>query len=582
MSLGPIPPRCSFRRRAHPFLSLFRYNLVDIKVDRSYYIWATAPEGYAFTSGVCNDDVPHWECDRPNPTDKHALGIREGRSSRCVVVDRTGLPDSTLDLGDLREETADVALLLGFDRVRALLEDRASRSLLGERDKDAIGSVAAEVLAGTIDERLARSGVELDAVVPKEVVLSSDDADGDRLAVALEIRGHYSPPPEIDFDYIVQDSINSDVDAIRRGLRDYNANCRDQTSKVNDLGYSPDDFDEVHSMEGARPNRKNDGDDATAVYRTACADGNDLPEYFETSLRDVEARPASAWDFRPAESVLRLSEGARLRSWAAGPVAGLAGTIALLMGTFVFRRAVGPRRAAKRRSADEIRGLVDAGGERGAVGGRADDGSVDSAFYSDDDDFGPDEKKAKGKRIEKGETQPPDKFAKGKERMLRLVSRRVVARDDASTDRPGTYERRAKDVESVSNRSKRSRKSRDGSRGTKPYSGNDGKLPASHGSDDTESSGKLSSETDDSRDKKRREKRRPASDRRSERKYRASRHASEKRSSSASGNASTRGASDAGSGRSSKRSRSGSGKPSRRGRDSRTGGDHAGMAKEFL
>ena len=84
--------------------------------------------------------------------------------------------------------------------------------LLGDEDKQAIGTVTAEVLAATLDGRLAQESVVLDSVNPKEVTVSTStaaDADqgGSRLAVVIEIRGHYSPPPNIDF----VSTINSDV-----------------------------------------------------------------------------------------------------------------------------------------------------------------------------------------------------------------------------------------------------------------------------------------------------------------------------------------------------------------------------------
>jgi hypothetical protein len=96
---------------------------------------------------------------------------------------------------------------------------------LGERDRTAIRTVTAEVLAVTLESRLAIHGVNLDAVDPKEVILSEsrksdgarDDSAssvGNQLAVTMEIRGHYSPPPDLDFDYIVQDSINRDTASI--------------------------------------------------------------------------------------------------------------------------------------------------------------------------------------------------------------------------------------------------------------------------------------------------------------------------------------------------------------------------------
>lgn len=114
------------------------YNLVDIKVDRSYYINVKAPMGYLLTGGVCNDEIGGWECntddydqgglmmmsggrqrraqeqqqEQDDPKQQQLellwqhnetkLGIPEGRSSKCVSVDKAGLTDSTLDIGVMR------------------------------------------------------------------------------------------------------------------------------------------------------------------------------------------------------------------------------------------------------------------------------------------------------------------------------------------------------------------------------------------------------------------------------------------------------------------------------------------------
>lgn len=194
-------------------MSLFpRYNLVDIKVDRAYYIYVTAPGGYLLSGGVCNDNVPGWECTyktmgvsrmlRGNGADVDSavalrrsldgakarpppgaytppseaeleLGIYEGRSEKCVRVDRFGMPESHLDLGvmrigDLAFEDTDVELSLdliepeidGLQRGRRSLldvirerilqqdsvegQDNDGSFVLLQKDKEAIGIVAAE------------------------------------------------------------------------------------------------------------------------------------------------------------------------------------------------------------------------------------------------------------------------------------------------------------------------------------------------------------------------------------------------------------------------------------------------------
>merc|ERR1711966_372979 len=78
-------------------------------------------------------------------------------------------------------------------------------------------------------------------------------------------------------------------------------------------------------------------------------------------------------------------DNAILKSWAIGPVALVAGLIVLFIGLFVFRRAIGPRRV-KSSTSDKIKD-VDSGEMRrfGEAGGTMDDGSVDSAFYTDSD-----------------------------------------------------------------------------------------------------------------------------------------------------------------------------------------------------
>lgn len=248
-----------------------RYNLVIPRARRYYYVQVRAPNGFLFTTGLCNDEEPGWECDyatvietaesegggrrrdmmiRRNLQEGAALssstseairGISFGRS-KCVYVNSDGDVETTspsfgvMRVGDSRETGANISLVLEFDengasttaggrhKARKLMADvlrRATvldsydeggtvttRYLLGDRDKTAIGTVTAEVLATTLDGRLAEKGVELDSVNPKEVILSKTDgggaaqqaaAGGSQLAVNMEIRGHYSPPPDLDF-----------------------------------------------------------------------------------------------------------------------------------------------------------------------------------------------------------------------------------------------------------------------------------------------------------------------------------------------------------------------------------------------
>ena len=143
--------------RPNLIISGGNYNLVDIKVDRSYYINVKAPTGYLLTGGVCNDDnddefwdwrkcgeggileglssyydgegggrrdlmgqvtrrrrVLQQQQGQDDATTQQQqqlelwqhsetkLGIPEGRSSKCVSVDQDGLVDSTLDIGVMR------------------------------------------------------------------------------------------------------------------------------------------------------------------------------------------------------------------------------------------------------------------------------------------------------------------------------------------------------------------------------------------------------------------------------------------------------------------------------------------------
>jgi hypothetical protein len=454
------------------------YNLVNIKVNRSYMVQVNAPDGYLFTSGVCNDDYPAFECEyfdaAPSDNGRNLrslentggrtdggyqgnnksdnapvnilLGIPKGRSSSCITVDREGLPDGQLNLGvmrigDTREVETNVALVLDFDdatsatgralksmldrATKVVEEDGRTRYLLRDQDKTAIGSVTAEVLASILDKRLSENAVELDAVSPKDVILSNKDSTlGSELAVALEVKGHYSPPPDLDFDYIVQDSINRDTETIRRGLRDYNQNCRDQTSKVQELGFSASDFSEVHSMTGSRPNRESGSDDVSSVYRTTCAAGDSLPEIFETSLKEIEARKVSEVQFS-MDTAIYMNEESRLESWAMGPVAGLSGMIAMLMGVFVFRRALGPRRVDKFRDAKTKEIDVEESRRFGEMGGDMDDGSVDSAFYSDSDDDV--EESEKEKKMRRKRKEKASQLKGGKSRRNVKRSRNVKA-----------------------------------------------------------------------------------------------------------------------------------------------------------
>mmetsp|Transcript_30363 Transcript_30363/g.63460 ORF Transcript_30363/g.63460 Transcript_30363/m.63460 type:complete len:1137 (+) Transcript_30363:166-3576(+) len=347
------------------------YTLINIKIDRAYYIQAKAPEGYILSGGVCNDDEPdkEWHCsygkgvfDKEDAAKENQatiqddgggngrslrrrrqqrrqqrqrgltvaaldgyveadpkelkLGIREGRSTRCIPIDRMGNPDislkSSLDLGVMRigdtlfEETEvelGMDLLEGLDsggrrRLERALQEFQSDVVtdgvekfvvLGGKDGEAIQSVTAEVLAAQLDKTLGTKGAVLESVVPIDVRVylgdtpeasnnsSATDADaptreeaaasrlprirdGGKLTVSVKVNGHYNKNNKNinnfkdDFDYIVQDSINRNTGRIRKDLNSFNTRCDGQTTKVN-LGAVKSDFEEIHSDRGADPTK---------------------------------------------------------------------------------------------------------------------------------------------------------------------------------------------------------------------------------------------------------------------------------------------------------------------------------------
>ena len=120
--------------------------------------------------------------------------------------------------------------------------------------------------------------------------------DGGKLQVNLLVRGHYNRNLNVNFDLIVQDSINRETHAIRRQLTYYNQNCRDQTTKVMDEGLTLDDFLEVHTNKGVKKpvNRgkreEQVGEDKILAFSSACEQSQLLPEYFEASLGGFKLR----------------------------------------------------------------------------------------------------------------------------------------------------------------------------------------------------------------------------------------------------------------------------------------------------
>jgi hypothetical protein len=437
------------------------YEFVNVNLERAYYVEASTPAEFRLTSGVCNDELvatgeldPSWSCDNAVASTTGSSGsgsTMTGRSRECIYVDRFGNVTGTLSMGvmqvgDSTPLTTNVALVLAFNQPsdqsggRRHLEEMISRAtkvstpeeesasgyrryLLSSQDKETIGEVTSEVIASNLDKRLEANGIELDSVLADDVMLGvNEDGTENELAVAMAIHGHYSPPPHYDFDYMVQDSIDRDSDEIRRSLRDYNEDCRDQTNMVLNQGFTVEDFAEIHSMNGALQNRvkgKNSPKPTGGVYRQSCAEARMLPSYFETSLKELKARKVSEVkaELYGVEYVANENRGG-LAPWAIGPVAGFTGLIALLMGVFVFRRALGPRYADKYQESNKT-AAVDKDDKANSMlnlmakdkeakrkarrGGGGDDDSVDSAFYSDadEDEYDENDKERRRKRKEK-------------------------------------------------------------------------------------------------------------------------------------------------------------------------------------
>lgn len=59
-----------------------KFELTNIRVARSYYVQVSAPMGYLFTGGVCNDDIVGWECPIYNSNDNLANNNNTDTNSR--------------------------------------------------------------------------------------------------------------------------------------------------------------------------------------------------------------------------------------------------------------------------------------------------------------------------------------------------------------------------------------------------------------------------------------------------------------------------------------------------------------------
>ena len=189
------------------------YNLVDIRVNRSYFIWAKAPEGYLLTGGVCNDDIPGKECPSssaklfafgynrrrflrgggsnnknrilqrgntiPSQGGKMAtfteneieLGVTEGRSIRCTTVDRQGMPDSRLDIGAMRGgdiEFASTEVDLKLNLIKPELVNGKKRRRLRDGEEDGEEELSLlELIQESVLEGLHHGGRDLQSQMVK-------------------------------------------------------------------------------------------------------------------------------------------------------------------------------------------------------------------------------------------------------------------------------------------------------------------------------------------------------------------------------------------------------------------------------
>ena len=120
------------------------------------------------------------------------------------------------------------------------------------------------------------------------------------LSIKVSVQGYFNRDLNVDFDYIVQDSINRDSKRVRNRLLTYNDNCRSQTVKVRNKGLSINDFSEIHRTTGVerprdqiskRQQQQLAGELTNEqAYSASCEQRLVLPEYFETSLGKVELK----------------------------------------------------------------------------------------------------------------------------------------------------------------------------------------------------------------------------------------------------------------------------------------------------
>jgi len=272
-----------------------RFDIYVQELDTYYFLHVTAPEGFLLTSGVCNDDVFGWDCEYKNAVAALSrsaesdrpdidIGVRTGRSPKCT---QGGSKKAPLYFGVMRESDNKVlrtmvALVLKFD---------GGDLLEGGKEAAAIGTVTAAVLASELEQRFAMDGtMELNSVDSRDVFLLKDeDANvaGNEISVVMDVkalipnfdtndvtrrlRDFDSGIDSTAFNNIIQDSINRDSAKIERNLKDFNLRCRE------------------HQSSGLKAE---DGD----VFSTVCSENLVLPDYFETSLTEVEVKSVSEVD----------------------------------------------------------------------------------------------------------------------------------------------------------------------------------------------------------------------------------------------------------------------------------------------
>lgn len=222
------------------------------------------------------------------------------------------------------------------------------------------GDIADGEDSSTTTSEAARSTSTRDSDAPRDTTsaVPTRNTNSGKLSVELVVRGHYNRGTSVDFDYIVQDSINRDTNKIRRELTYYNQNCRDQNVKVADLGFTLDDFVEIHTNRGVKkpanqlglrqqqqgqqnPNLVTDDKQA---FSAACNQMRVLPEYFEASLGGLNLKAKA----KPV--TYTVNEGGASMM---GAIIGVIIAVALLAigaGYFLFQRGL-KKKKEKRREA---------------------------------------------------------------------------------------------------------------------------------------------------------------------------------------------------------------------------------------